>query len=536
MEILDHRGMPVRKELLTASVSGATVGGVRSILPTWSTRHISPRLLAQALREAETPGHGASRGYLELAERMEEGYPHYLGVLSTRKRAVCRIPIRVEPADDSAGALRDAELARAILHQPGIRGGLKDVMDAVGKGFSASEIEWELSERQWMPVRLHHRLPQWFDYDLLSGRRLLLRTEEGDGWMELPGYKMVVHQAQAKSGLPIRGGIARVAAWSWMFQSYGLKDWVRFCEAYGLPMRVGKYGPHATKPEQDVLWRAVRNIASDAAAIIPESMMIDFVTDSSLSGRSEIFKDLIHYLDSKVSIAVLGQTLTTQEGQSGSYALGQTHNLVREDIEEEDGAALAETLREQLVIPAITLNHGPRRKYPQVIIRKESVTEIGVLADAVSKLVPAGLRVRQEDVRNRLGLSAPDEGDEVLAPPSFQPPAPQGQDPQGQARQRAGLPSGSGLLPANARQGEAPADPLDLVLDAIDADEWQAVAAPLIEPILLRARSEPEALMDDMADLWPEMSSRSLEQQLAQLLFVSDLWERLQEQRGRPDA
>ena len=83
--------------------------------------------------------------------------------------------------------------------------------------------------------------------------------------------------------------------------------------------------------------RAISQIGTDADAMLPEGMTIESVADQAASARSEVYSNLLAYLDSKISIAVFGQTLTTQEGSSGSYALGQVHNLIRQDIEHADG-------------------------------------------------------------------------------------------------------------------------------------------------------------------------------------------------------
>ncbi len=45
-------------------------------------------------------------------------------------------------------------------------------------------------------------------------------------------YKFIVHVAKAKAGLPIRGGLARAAGWTYLFKNYVLKDWVTFAEVY----------------------------------------------------------------------------------------------------------------------------------------------------------------------------------------------------------------------------------------------------------------------------------------------------------------
>ena len=75
-----------------------------------------------------------------------------------------------------------------------------------------------------------------------------LRLRQGMDEVDLPDYKFIVHFHKAKSGLPIRGGLARLAAWAYMFKNYTVKDWAIFCEAYGHPLRLGKYEATA-KPE-----------------------------------------------------------------------------------------------------------------------------------------------------------------------------------------------------------------------------------------------------------------------------------------------
>ena len=41
----------------------------------------------------------------------------------------------------------------------------------------------------------------------------------------------------------------RVVAWMYLFKNYDLKDWVSFCEVYGMPLRLGTYD--ATASEKD---------------------------------------------------------------------------------------------------------------------------------------------------------------------------------------------------------------------------------------------------------------------------------------------
>ena len=489
--ILDHRHRPLRKRELTREVAGP--GRLRSILRQTQTSGMDAERLGSLLREAEIPGSGGAVAFLELAEHMEEVDLHYFGVLATRKIGIAQLGIQVEPASDAAADVADADLVRSFLSRRSRVDEVVDILDGLGKGFSATEIVWETSERQWMPARLEWRDPRWFDFDRATGRRLALRWDDAP----LPPGKFVVHVPRVKTGLPLRGGLARIAAWSWLFKSYALADWVRFLRGYGTPVRLGKYGPSATEDDIDVLERAVANVARDAGAVIPESMLIEIIEDSTVRGRSEIFGEFVAYIDRQLSVAILGQTLTTESTGAGSYALGKVHSLVRQDIEASDAAQLAETLERDVAVPMVQLNHGPRERYPRVIIGRPPAHDGKKIADVLSALVPLGLRVREADVRERLGWDAP-EDDEVLRPP------------------------GPPLAVRRAR-----ADDIEQVVDAIDAGVWERLERPILDPVLALAKADPDAFADRLLAVWPDMDESALRERLARALFVADAVGRL---------
>lgn len=417
-QLLDASGRPVRTSELKGEQAAPTVTGVRQLRTGHPAQGLTPKRLAGVLREAED---GDPTRYLELAEEMEEKDLHYLSAISTRKRQVAQLEISVQPGDDSGLAEEHAELIRRWVAREDLQDELVDVLDAVGKGFSATEIVWETSERDWRPARLEWRFPQWFRFDREDGKTLMLLGETGVEEPLAP-FKFIVHQAKVKSGLAIRGGLARAAAWAYLFKNYDIKDWVGFVEVYGQPIRVGKYQPGATEDEKDVLLRAVASIGSDAAAIVPSTMMIDFV-ESATKGTTatDLYEKLALYLDRQVSKAVLGQTLSSEPGESGSLALGQVHDSVREDIERSDAHQLAATLNRDLVRPMIDLNFGPQAAYPRLAIGRPEEENLEFLVNSVEKLVPLGFRVGQRQMRQRLGFEEMAKDDTPLVAPAVPP-------------------------------------------------------------------------------------------------------------------
>ncbi|PWE29974.1 DUF935 domain-containing protein [Maritimibacter sp. 55A14] len=417
--VLDHRGRPIERRQLTEEIAAPTLTGVRSPLSGNPGDGLNPVRLANIMREADR---GEPVRYMELAEVVEERDPHYLSVISTRKRSVSQIEITVDPGGEDAHDLEMAEMVRDWLKRDELASELFDILDCIGKGYSFTEIIWDSSEGQWRPERLEWRDPRWFRFERRDLATPLMLDEHGRE-LPLPAFKFIFPALKAKSGLPLRGGLSRVAAWGWMFKAYTARDWAIFTQTYGQPLRLGKYQAGSSEEDKSTLFRAVANIAGDCAAIIPESMSIDFVETQNVGASIDLYERRSDWLDRQISKAVLGQTTTT-DAVSGGHAVSQEHRLVQEDIERADAIALAGVLNRDLIRPWIDLEYGPQARYPRVRIAREEPEDVQALSTALAALVPLGLKVRAAEVRTRLALSEPGEGDEVLgaAPVADAPP------------------------------------------------------------------------------------------------------------------
>ena len=284
-QLLDRFGRPVERGLLGSEMAVPRIGSVRSPLTGYPADGLDPQRLASILRDADR---GEPVRYLELAETIEERDPHYLGVLGTRKRSVSQIEITVEAASDDALDQLKAEMIRDWLTRGELTEEIFDILDAIGKGYSFTEIIWDTSAGQWRPARLEWRNPAWFRFDRIDLSTPRMVGDAGED-IALPPFKFIHANMRAKSGLALRSGLARVAAWGWMFKAYTQRDWTIFTQTYGQPVRLGKYGPGATQADRDTLFRAVANIAGDCAAIIPESMTIDFVEPANVGAASDLY-------------------------------------------------------------------------------------------------------------------------------------------------------------------------------------------------------------------------------------------------------
>ena len=506
--IVDAQGRPIHKtELLQELVQASTTG----VYQAWTVESVSATLDPARLRSIlNAAAQGDHYSYLTLAEEMEEKDPHYAAVLGTRKRAVSGLPVVVEAASEDERDEQLAEAVRELVEAPEFSDMLDDLLDAIGKGFSVAEPIWQLIGGQLWPVRYEHRDPRWFQFDKVTGQRLQLRSEGGDG-LEIPAGKLIIHKPRLKSGLPIRGGVARQVAVSFMCKAFGLKDWMRFAELYGMPLRIGRYGPGAKSDDIAVLRRAVAQLAADAAAVMPEGMKIEFQEIANAAGGAELFERMAEWLDKQISKGVLGQTMTTDDGSSQSQA--NVHNEVRMDILRADAKQLAATLNRDLVRTFIDLNFGPQERYPRIVLQVTEAEDLKALADALGPFIDRGLPVEASAILDKFGLAAPEAGAAILRPQnSMQPLA------LNHEHKPCGCPACGERKALNAEQQVH--DELDeLVADELG--DWVPVMKPVLDPVQQLAHQVEtfDEFRAGLADLLDQMDDSALIERLALAAF-----------------
>jgi len=482
-------GQLMRPKELQREIAAPRMMSVRSIHSGHPANGMTAGRLGQMLLAAEQ---GDATAYLELAEDMEEKDLHYLSVLGTRKRAVAQLDITVEAASDSAEHKADAELVKQWLDRDTLEEEIFDILDAIGKGYSVCEIIWEMTSSTWLPLELKWRDPRWFEFDRIDGETLRLRTA---GEPEpLSAAKFIVHKAKAKSGLPIRGGLARAVAWGYMFKNFSMKDWLSFLEVFGLPFRVGRYDNGESEENIAILMDAVAQLGADAAAVFPRTMDVEFIDGKTGAAPADLWKAMADYIDEQVSKAVLGQT-NSADAKAGGLGSGQAelHNDVRGDIERADAKQLAATLNRDLVRPIVILNNGPRDRYPRLKIGRPDQVDVEAMVTAAERLVPLGMKVGARQLREAVGLPEPEAGEEVLAP--AQNPAqdvPEGESgplpPESRPTHLLDplkSPTGGNREPVERAASASTADRPDPIALAADEalDDWEALMTPVLAPI-----------------------------------------------------
>jgi len=420
------REIQVAKKPETREIAVTTI---RDRWSTYPSQRLTPEKLASIFKEADG---GDVYRQAELFEEMEEKDPHLSCELGTRKNAVLGLDYDILPYSESAEDKKIRDFCADVLFNlETFEDSMRDLSDAVGKGFSLAELMWatdgrdaRISSINWIHTKravFYERGAGNQQAKSFEAPRITTVAEPFRG-EEMPPFKMVYHVYKARSGYDTRAGLLRVCGWMYLFKNYALKDWVVFAEVFGMPFRLGKYEPGAGTAEKDALIAAVQSLGSDAAGIISKNTEIEFIQAAVGAGAQTVHQGLAEFCNKQISKAILGQTATT-EGTPGKLGNEDAQDKIRADLIEADSEALSKTVRFQLVRPLVGYNFGWDKPLPWFKLMYERAEDLKGLSETYKNIWSIGQPISQEHVSDRFKIPLPQEGETPLpgppAPPAF---------------------------------------------------------------------------------------------------------------------
>lgn len=487
IKIIDQFGKPLEKAALDEPQT-ARIASLQNQYLTPMLSGLTPARLARTLQEADN---GNLMEQHRLFADMEERDAHLRAEMDKRKNAIASLAWDIVPPPRANAAEKAAaEWVREMLQDAvdPIEDMLLALMDAVGHGFGAVELEWRSEDGALLPA-FHPRPQEWFRLNV-ARTALHLSDASVDGAPLTPfGWVMHTH-GKAKTGYSGRMGLHRTLAWPFLYKAYALGDFAEFLETYGLPIIVGKYQAGSTADEKASLMRAVTALGHDARAIMPAEMTLEIQKVATGGGESGHLA-MMAWADKTESKVILGQTLSADTGSKGggSFALGKVHNEVRHDIADGDARQVAATLTRDLVYPMIMLNRTgvtSLKRCPRFVLDTGEAEDMVAYADALPKLVGVGFKIPRTWAQEKLHIPEAQDGEDVLSAPAA-PAAPAPEDKPATA-----LASLSAIVPAAAEDGAVPEGPTDVLVDAL-----ASAAAPAWSSVI----DSVKALVDQAADL-----------------------------------
>jgi len=351
-----------------------------------------------------------------LAEVMDRS-PRIQSALNTRCLGVLGLPCVVEPAladdEDASFASELAATWEAALPEVCPEETLGELLRwAVMLGVAVAEVIWEQDRSgAWVPrLRPWHPMHIYWRWDL---RQYTVITQEGVVPI-LPGDGKWVVLTYARTRSWMRGAV-RCLGLEDAVRTYAVRDWARYSEKHGFPI-VGLKVPLASSETQQTrdMVDEVMSLGSEGLIVLPQSERQGASYDATLieprDTAWQAFERLIERCDADVSLAILGQNLTS-EVTGGSFAAAQVHDRVRTDYLEADSALIASALRAQLAVPWAQFNYGRPELAPTArwdasppSDRGDEASSLGAAGDAVRSWQEAGADVDVDALADRFGV------------------------------------------------------------------------------------------------------------------------------------
>ena len=316
---------------------------------------------------------------------------HLSGVLDKRLRGVTKIPIEFRRNDQPDEAIN------AQLRSPWFKELRKDLIMSHFWGFTLVQfyLDGDGNIRYDLINRKH--------YDPIH-RKLLKYQGAIDGISidEFPNTMFV--------GSERKLGIFAELLPAVLYKRGNMADWARFANIFGMPIR--EYTYDAGDEEARVrLIADARRQGSNAVYIHPKDSELTLREASNKTGSSELYRTFAEYWDSKMSIRVLGNTLTTDARENGTQSLGTVHKQEEDEMNADDCGFLLDILNYNM--RPVFQNLGFNVDGGEFVYAKHDKINPSQQIDIVQKLSSMGLPMDDDYLYETFSVRKPDNYDEL---------------------------------------------------------------------------------------------------------------------------
>lgn len=369
---------------------------------------------------------------------------------------------------------------------------LENILQVPLFGFVCFEIKLEKNGNYIVPTKAEAKPQEWF-YFKQNGDFYFKSKSKSDGILINPDSpKIILARNRADNIInPYGEALLSRCFWNVVFINGGMKFWMKFIEKYGMPFAIGKYDRSTADEEKQTLFSTLKRMVQDAIAVIPNDSSVELMEASGKTGSSEVYEAIITKCEKNIAKVILGQTLTTDIGSSGSYAASNTHQQVREDLIASD-VRLCEKTVQEFINKIHSLNFSDCNAPIFRIYDEEQIDQ--TLAERDNKLKTLGVKFNKSYIQKAYGLS--EEDFEIV--------------------------ENAEIMNFSDSEDKNDFDKIDDWTDEIDSDK---LFNPVLNPIisLFKDTKNADECMERLAEIYPDMNTKELEDTLTKVIFIAEL-------------
>jgi len=402
----------------------------------WSgltTHDLSPDRVRQILTGAAT---GNLLSQQQLFDLMVDTSPRLNKNLNRVKNAVTKSDKMVMPyaegkAKPSSLAQDKADFLEQVIYdfrpnvateEANFEDGLYDMLAAFDQGLSVQEILWERRADGDLAGAIVPRAFNWipanyYGWDGLTTDLKLSPDGMLASWIPFPENQFIVARFRTKTGHSSTTAMLRALAPLWVGANFGY-DWLlNFAQLFGVPIRWATYDRNTTTENLNKICDMLANMGSAAWGAFPAGTTME-LKEAVQRAADNPQKLLMDVFDLACDIRILGQTLTTDVGASGSRALGDVHQGVEAEVIDHCAGWACEVLNYQFIPALMRLNFGNNDEDPYFEAKSVRPKDDKAMVERDKILfVDMKLPVEVDYIYERYGIPRPDDDAELFEAP-----------------------------------------------------------------------------------------------------------------------
>lgn len=389
----NKRGRPAAKKTITQTgVTGIYPGqgNPSIILQSPELFHFDIAKYRSALESAEAIDfHNRSELY-DIYHSILQMDGHLSGIVEKRLSAVSRE--RFEFQRDG----KPVDEVNRQIRSPWFRSWVKDAVASKLWGFSL--FQFRRDEKGWITYELVDR--KHFDP---TTREVLLYETDVNG-APLDAFENCLLVCDNPRGL---GKLATCAPYA-LYKRGNLGDWAQFCQIFGMPIREYTYSAGDEDARKRLLADA-RKQGANAVYIHPEGSSMTLHEAAGKSGTVDLYERFLDNCNDEMSIAVLGNTLTTKSDTNGTQALGTVQAKEQLKITDDDVQFILDLLNYDMTDIFAAL--GVSTENGEFVRVEQKYQDKQVQINVVSKLKEMGLPMSDDYLYETFDVAKPDDYD-----------------------------------------------------------------------------------------------------------------------------
>lgn len=315
---------------------------------------------------------------------------HLKGIINKRLSAVARKRFEFQRNGKAVDEINEQ------IRSPWFRSFIKEAVNSKLWGFSL--FQFRRDARGWITFDLIDRK----HFDPVKREVLLYETDVNGA--PLDAFSNCLLVCDDPRGL---GDLATCTPYA-LYKRGNIGDWAEFCQIFGMPIREYTY-PAGDEEARKRLLQDARKQGANAVYIHPEGSQMTLHESSQKSGTNDLYERFCNACNDEMSIAILGNTLTTKSDTNGTQALGTVQAKEQMKITEDDVQFVLDLLNYDMTEIFAAL--GVDTTGGEFVCVEAKYTDKQVQINVVSKLKELGLPMSDDYLYRTFDVEKPDDYD-----------------------------------------------------------------------------------------------------------------------------